>query len=84
MNENIKFEPRLVKTNNVVSARPGTNRAAVQAKKIATEKLDFFYQKSRGIVLSVWRNKKLISCAVLVYVFVFAHANCSFSHDTAH
>ena len=42
--------------------------------------------QSRGIVLSVAKTKAMISFAVtakLICIFVFAYANCWFSHEVA-
>ena len=61
--------------------RSETNRA-VQAQKTARG------WKLRGIIQSAYaKTKALISFAVtakLICVFVFAYADCWFSHDVAH
>ena len=65
--------------------RSDTNRA-VQAQKIARS-LKFLDLERRGIVLPLAEIKALISFAVtakLICVFVFAYADCLFSHDAAH
>ena len=60
-----------------VSDQVRTNRA-VQPRNIARSMISDL--GSRGIVLT----KALISCAVLICAFVFAHTKSRFSHDEAH
>ena len=63
--------------------RSNTNQAVQPQKKARSVKLDI---RRRGIVLSAWRKQRLFSCAViaqLICVFVFAYANCWFSHAKA-
>ena len=58
--------------------RHGTNHA-VQSQKQARN------LKFRICTISVAKTKALISFAVkLICVFVFAYANCWFSHEAAH
>ena len=70
-------EPPHGKTNNVVSEqvrhKPGCT---------STEELEISDIRRRGSVLSVYRKQRRRSASA-VCVFVFAYANCWFSHEVA-
>ena len=61
---------------------PDTNRP-VQSQKMAR---DFEFRKKRNCIVRVAKTKALISSAVtakLICGFVFANADCWFSHEAA-
>ena len=65
--------------------RSDTNQA-VQPLEMARG-LNFGFRKERDCTIKVAKTKALISFAVtakLICVFVFAYADCLFSHDAAH
>ena len=80
------FEPPRGKTNYVVSEQVQHTLACTSTEK--SWKLEISDLSRRGIVLSrVAKTKALISFAVtakLISVFVFAYADCWFSHEVAH
>ena len=68
-----------------VPPRSNTNRA-VQLQKRANN-LNFRIKKKRSCTIRVAKTKALISFAVtakLICAFVFANADCLFSHAAAH
>ena len=68
-----------------VPTRSGTNRT-VQSQKQARS-LKIRVKVKRYCTICVAKTKALISCAVaaqLICAFVFAYANCWFSHAVAH
>ena len=77
----LKYEPSREKTNSMVSEQ-------VQHKSGCTVTEDGQrLKKKRKCTICVAKTKALISFAVtakLICVFVFAYADCWFSHEAAH
>ena len=81
-----QYEPSHEKTNNL-GFRPGTEQTGLYRHSIKLEAGNFGYKWKRNSTIRVAKTKVLISCAVteqLICVFVFAYANCWFSHAKAH
>ena len=67
----------------LVQTRSNTNRQDCTV----TEAGNFGFKKKRNCTIPIAKTKALISFAViakLIYAFVFAYANCWFSHARAH
>ena len=82
----ILFEPVHEKTNNL-GFRPGPTQTGLYNHRRWLEAGNFGFKKKRKCTIRVAKTKALISFAVtakLICVFVFAHANCWFSHAQAH
>ena len=73
------------KTNNL-GFRPGPTQTGLYKLRKELEALNFGFKKKRNCTIRVAKTKALISFAVtakLICVFVFAYANCWFSHAQA-
>ena len=82
----IKFEPVREKTNNLCF-RPGPTQTSLYKHRRWLEAGNFGFRKKRNSTIRVAKTKVLISFAVtakLICAFVFAYANCWFSHAKAH
>ena len=78
-------EPVREKTNNL-GFRPGLIPTELYKQRRWLEAWNFGFKKKRDCTIRVAKTKALISCAVtaqLICVFVFAYANCWFSHAQA-
>ena len=81
----IKNEPVRDKTNNL-GFRPGPTQTGLYCHRSRLETGNFGFKKKRDCTIHVAKTKALISFAVtakLVCAFVFAYANCWFSHAQA-
>ena len=86
--EALKFEhePVREKTNNL-GFRPGLTQIGLYSHRRWLEAENFGFKKKRDCTIHEAKTKALISFAVtakLICVFVFAYANCCFSHAQAH
>ena len=80
------YEPRCEKTG-LRGFRPGPTQTRLYSHSRLLEVRNFGFRKYRDCSIHVAKTKALISFAVtakLICVFVFAYANCQFSHDAAH
>ena len=80
------FEPVCEKTNNV-GFRPGPTHAGLCSYRRGLDALNFGFRKKRNLSICVAKIKVLISFAVtakLICAFVYAYADCWFSHVVAH
>ena len=80
------YEPVREKTNNL-GFRPGPTQTSLYSHRSRLETCTFGLTKKRNCTIRVVKTKALISFAVtakLVCAFVFAYANCWFSHAQAH
>ena len=74
------------KTNNLCF-RPGSTQTSLYSHRKGLEAGNFGFRKKRNCAIHVAKTKALISFAVtakLICAFVFAYANCWFSHAKAH
>ena len=82
----ITYEPVYEKTNNLVF-RPGLTQTRLYSHRRWLEAGNFLFRKQRNCTIHVAKTKALISFAVtakLICTFVFACADCWFSHAVAH
>ena len=80
------YEPVHEKTNNL-GFRPGLTQTRLYSHRSRLEARNFRFKKKRDCSSHVAKTKALISFAVtakLICGFVFAYANCWFSHAQAH
>ena len=80
------YEPVREKTNNL-GFRPGPTQTGLYSHRKWLEAGNFGFRKKRDCTIHVAKTKALISFAVtakLICGFVFAYANCCFSHAQAH
>ena len=80
------FEPVHEKTNNFV-VKPGPTQIRLYSHSIKLEAWNFGYKQRRNSTIRMAKTKVLIICAVtaqLICNFLFAYANCWFSHAKAH
>ena len=78
-------EPVREKTNNL-GFRPGPTQTGLYSHRKRLEASNVRFKKKRDSTIRVAKPKTLISCAVtaqLICVFVFAYADCWFSHAAA-
>ena len=84
----ITLEPVREKTNNLGSDQgPGLTQTGLFSHRKSLEARNFGFKKKRDSTIRVVKTKVLISFAVtakLVCAFVFAYADCWFSHAVAH
>ena len=81
----IWYEPRREKTG-LRGFRPGPTQTGLYSLRSRLEAWNFGFKKKRNSTIRVAKTKALISFAVtmkLICVFVFACANCWFSHEAA-
>ena len=81
-----RYEPVHEKTNNL-GFRPGTTQTGLYSHRRWLEAGNFGFGNKRNCTTHVAKTKALISCAVtakLICAFVFAYADCWFSHAVAH
>ena len=81
----IKFEPVREKTYNF-GFRPGPTQTELHSHRKWLEAGNFGCRKKKNCTIHVAKTKALISFAVtakLICVFVFAYADCWFSHAAA-
>ena len=74
------------KTNNL-GFRQGLTQTGLYSHRTLLEAGNFGFRKKRDCTIHVAKTKALISFAVtakLICGFVFAYANCCFSHAQAH
>ena len=86
VSEKLTFEPVHEETNNL-GFQPGVTQIRLYSHRSRLEACNFGFKKKRDCTICVAKTKSLISCAVtaqLISVFVFACANCWFSHAVAH
>ena len=82
----IAYEPVREKTNNL-GFQPGLTQTRLYSHRSRLEACNFGFRKKKDCTIFVAKTKALISCAVtaqLICGFVFAYANCWFSHAQAH
>ena len=80
-----KDEPVHEKTNNLVF-QPGLTQTRLYSHRRWLEAGNFGFRKKRNCTIPVAKTKALISFAVtakLISAFVFAYADCWFSHAAA-
>ena len=80
------YEPVREKTNNLCF-RPGSTNIRLCSHRRLLETANFGFRKKRNCTIRVAKTKTLISFAVtakLICAFVFAYADCWFSHAAAH
>ena len=80
------YEPVREKTNNL-GFRPGPTQTGLYSHRRWLEAGKFGFRKYRNHAIRVAKTKALISFAVtakLICAFVFAYADCWFSHAAAH
>ena len=80
-----KIKPVREKTNNL-GFRPGPTQTGLYSHRKWLEAGNFGFRKKRDCAIHVAKTKALISFAVtakLICGFVFAYANCCFSHAQA-
>ena len=83
--EQYENEPVREKTNNL-GFRPGPTQTGLYSHRKWLEAGNFGFRKKRDCTIHVAKTKALISFAVtakLICGFVFAYANCCFSHAQA-
>ena len=81
----IQNEPVHEKTNNL-GFRPGLTQTRLCSHRSRLEARNFGFKKKRDCTIYVAKTKALISFAVtakLICAFVFAYADCWFSHALA-
>ena len=74
------------KTNNLCFP-PGQTQTALYKHRRWLEAGNFGFRKKKNCPIRVAKTKVLISFAVtakLIYIFVFAYADCWFSNEAAH
>ena len=80
------IEPRREKPG-LRDFRPGPTQTGLYSHRKWLEAGNFGFRKQRNCTIRVAKTKALISFAVtakLICVFVFAYADCWFSHEAAH
>ena len=81
----VLIEPVHGKTNNL-GFRPGLTKIRLCSHRRLLETANFGFRKKRNCTIHVAKTKALISFAVtakLICAFVFAYADCWFSHGAA-
>ena len=81
----LTIEPVREKTNNL-GFRPGPTQTGLYSHRKWLAAGNFGFRKKRDCTIHVAKTKALISFAVtakLICGFVFAYANCCFSHAQA-
>ena len=84
------YEPSCGKTpgeNQQCGFRPGLTQIRLCSHRSRLEAWNFGFKKKRKCTIRVVKAKALISFQVttkLIFVFVFAYADCWFSHEVAH
>ena len=80
------YEPVHEKTNNL-GFQPDLTQTRLYSHRNWIEAGNFGFRKKRNCIICVAKIKALISFAVtakLICAFVFAYADCWFSHAVAH